>query len=340
MTKRAAYIIAEAGVNHNGSIETAKQLITEAKKAGADAVKFQTFRADAITTKVNLQAEYQKKQGGADDTQYSMLKKLELGQDAYRELANYAAECGIAFLSSPFDETSADLLEAIGVPMYKIGSGEITNIPFLKHVAGKGKPVILSTGMSTLGEVEEALNAIYSVGNRSVSLLHCVTEYPAPFEEINLNAMKTMRDAFDVTVGYSDHTMGIEIAVAAAALGAEIIEKHFTLDRTMEGPDHSSSLEPHEFKSMVESIRNVESALGSGIKHPASCEHKNKPLVRKSLVAARDMFAGATLNIDNVAIKRPGTGIQPRDLDKAIGLELKTDVTMDVVITWEMLKRK
>jgi N,N'-diacetyllegionaminate synthase len=340
MSQRKTFIIAEAGVNHNGSVEIAKRLIGEASKSGSDAVKFQIFRADAITTKINERAEYQKKRDPADTTQYALLKGLELSKDDFLSLARYAKDIGILFLSSPFDETSADVLESIGVPMYKIGSGEITNLPFLRHVAAKGKPIILSTGMSTLGEIEEALDTIYSTGNSSVSLLHCVTEYPAPYNEINLDAIETLRYAFGLRVGYSDHTMGTEIAMAAVAIGAEIIEKHFTLDRTMVGPDHGSSLEPQEFKAMTEAIRHVESAMGDGFKRPTPSELKNKSLVRKSLVAARYIQIGEILTHDDLVIKRPGTGIQPRDLEKIIGLRVESDIQADEVITWNKLKQR
>jgi N,N'-diacetyllegionaminate synthase len=336
---RKTFIIAEAGVNHNGSVETAYELIRAAREAGSDAVKFQTFNADAVTVASNVRAEYQRKSGNAGDTQHAMLKALELNADQFSTLASYCRELGIRFLSTPFDIQSVGILGSIGVDMYKIASGEITNTPLLRAIGAAGRPIILSTGMSTLGEIETALDAIYSTGNRDVRLLHCVTEYPAPFDEINLRAMETMRIAFRIPVGYSDHTTGIETAVAAVALGAEFIEKHLTLDRTMEGPDHGSSAEPALFAEMVRAIERVESAMGDGVKRPAPCELKNMPLVRRSLVAASAIRAGEKLQEASIAIKRPGTGIAPRDLDTVVGMEAAVDIRADEVLTWEMLKR-
>jgi N,N'-diacetyllegionaminate synthase len=280
-------IIAEAGVNHNGSIDLAVQLIDAAKASGADAVKFQTFRADRIATRSAEKANYQQRQAADGESQFEMLQRLELDAAAHRRLFDYCRKTAIQFLSSPFDIQSIDLLDTLEVPLLKIPSGEITNLPFLERIAAKGRPVILSTGMSTLGEVEEAVQVLRAGGVSEITLLHCVTEYPAPYAEINLRAMQTLKSAFGLPVGYSDHTPGIEIAIAAVALGAEVIEKHFTLDRSLPGPDHSASLEPKEFKQMVAAIRNVESALGDGIKKPALCELPNIPVARKSVVAAR-----------------------------------------------------
>lgn len=331
-------IIAEAGVNHNGSLDLAKKLIDAAKRIGADAIKFQTFKASQLVSLNAEKADYQKVTTSIDESQYAMIRKLELSREDHFNLLEHCREKDIAFLSSPFSEESADLLEALGVDRFKIPSGEITNHPFLKHIAAKGKPIMLSTGMSTLGEVEDALHVIFSVGNRQVSLLHCVTEYPAPFEETNLMAMVTMKNSFQLPIGFSDHSPGIEIAVAAVALGAQIIEKHFTLDRNMQGPDHKASLEPQDFGRMVAAIRNVELALGTGIKKPAPCEVKNMHVARKSIVAVRDIKRGERIDETNVTIKRPGSGIQPKDLEKVLGLRVAVDVPADGVVTWEHLK--
>jgi N,N'-diacetyllegionaminate synthase len=331
-------IIAEAGVNHNGSVDLAKGLVDAAKEAGADAVKFQTFRSDRLATRTAEKADYQKESTMREESQLEMLRGLELGAKAHKMLLGHCREAGITFLSSPFDEESADLLESLGVSLLKIPSGEITNLPFLRHVAGKKLPLILSTGMATLGEVEEALQTISSVANIKVTLLHCVTEYPAPYEQINLLAMETLRKAFRVPVGYSDHTQGIEIAVAAVALGAEVIEKHFTLDKNMQGPDHKASLNPEEFRQMTIAIRHVESSLGDGIKWPADCERKNMPVARKSLVAARNIEPGERLTRDMLAVKRPGDGIPPREMENLLGLRVVKAIGLDEVLTWDKLK--
>jgi len=336
MKKRGrSFIIAEAGVNHNGALSTARTLVREARRAGADAVKFQTFKADRLVSRVLEKAEYQKKVTGAAETQHAMIRRLELGIDAHRELVRFCRSQRIMFLSTPFDEESADLLESLDVPLFKIGSGDLTNLPLLRHVARKMRPLILSTGMAILGEVEEALETVYTTGNREVTLLHCVTEYPAPPDEINLRALDTMRRAFAVPVGYSDHTDGIEIAVAAVAMGASVIEKHFTLDRDSEGPDHRSSLEPAMFRAMVLAIRNVEAALGDGIKKPAPCEIKNIPIARRSLVTVKAIRKGQVITRDLLAVKRPGCGIAPGDLEKVIGLRVKRAIPADHVITWQ-----
>jgi N,N'-diacetyllegionaminate synthase len=331
---KSTFVIAEAGVNHNGSLVLAKQLIDAAKAAGADAIKFQTFKTERLASRHAGKAEYQKRTTRHDESQFEMLKKLELDEKAHLELLDYSRRKKIEFLSSPFDEQSADLLDEIGIRIFKIPSGEITNLPYLAHIAKKGKAMILSTGMSTLGEVEEALKVIRSAGNVRVQLLHCVTEYPAPVACINLKAMLTLASAFDLSVGYSDHTPGTEIAIAAVALGAEIIEKHLTLSKEMEGPDHRASLAPQEFKSMVDAIRNVEHSLGDGVKRPAPCELKNIFIARKSVVAAREIKRGEKLNASNLTLKRPGHGIQPRDLDKVFGRRARTRVKLDQVITW------
>ena len=332
------FIIAEAGVNHNGDPRLAVQLVVAAKRAGADAVKFQTFKADKLVSRNAAKAEYQKRHTAAGESQLEMLRRLELSVPEHRNLIAQCERLGIQFLSSAFDEASADLLDRLGVSLYKIPSGEITNHPYLSHLARKQKPLILSTGMATLGEVEAALAAIYSTGNQRVTLLHCVTEYPAPYDEINLAAISTLRHAFRVPVGYSDHTDGIDIAVAAVALGAAVIEKHFTLDRNLEGPDHKASLEPEELGRMIESIRRVERALGDGIKKPAPCELKNMQVARKSLVAARRIRAGGRLTRTNVVAKRPGNGVAPYELDKILGRRVAAALEPDEVITWSHLR--
>jgi N,N'-diacetyllegionaminate synthase len=330
-------IIAEAGVNHNGSLDMAFRLVDAAKEAGADAVKFQTFRAENLATASAHKAAYQERTTSGSETQFEMLKRLELGVDEHRKLVEHCRKIGIQFLSSPFDLESADLLATMDLPLYKIPSGEITNVPYIHHIAAKGKPIILSTGMCTLGEVEEALKTLHDAGATDITLLHCVTEYPAPFDEINLRAMQTMRTAFGLPVGYSDHTPGIEISIAAAALGAVVIEKHFTLDRNLPGPDHAASLEPAELKQMVTAIRHVEAALGNGIKVPAICEVPNMSVARKSVVAARVLQAGHKLQPQDLAIKRPGNGIQPRQINDLIGRTVGRDVQKDELIRWDHL---
>lgn len=332
------FIIAEAGVNHNGSLDIAMRLVEEARVAGADCVKFQSFKAERLSSRLADKAAYQKRNIGEDGSQFSMLSDLELSEADHRELIAHCRSQGIMFLSSPFDEQSADLLDSLGVAAFKIPSGELTNHEFLLHLAGKNRPLILSTGMSTLAEVAEAIEAVATTGNRKLSLLHCVTEYPAPVQQINLRAMLTLATAFGYPVGYSDHTPGIEIAVAATALGARIIEKHFTLSRDMLGPDHRASLEPPELATMVRAIRNVEECLGNGIKAPAECELKNIFVARKSLVAARDIATDEVLTRQNVAVRRPGHGIQPRDLEKALGLRVTRTVKAEEVIAWDDLK--
>lgn len=319
MNNIKTYIIAEAGVNHNGNINLAKKLIREAKKCGADAIKFQTFKVENLVTKNAPKATYQIANTKNDKSQFDMLKKLELNWDAHLILKDYCKKKKIDFLSSPFDEHSFDLLCRLGLKTIKIPSGEITNTPFLKYIAKSGKKIILSTGMSDLDEVKTAVNIFYKTGNKKISLLHCVTEYPAPYIQINLRAINTLKKVFKIPVGYSDHSEGIEIALAAAAVGAELIEKHFTLDRNMKGPDHKASIEPAEFKRMVESIRNIEKAKGNGIKKPAKCEIKNIKIVRKSIVAEKPICKGEIFTKGNISIKRPGNGIQPFKFDFLLG---------------------
>jgi N-acetylneuraminate synthase len=332
------FIIAEAGVNHNGSLDLALRLVDAAKASGADAVKFQTFRADLLATRSAHKAPYQERTTSNAESQFEMLQRLELDAAAHQRLIDHCQEIGIQFLSSPFDTQSADLLATMDVPMYKVPSGEITNLPFLQHLAGKGRPLIVSTGMSTLGEVEEAVQALQAAGASNLTLLHCVTEYPAPYAEVNLRAMQTLKSAFGFPVGYSDHTTGIEVAIAAVALGAEVIEKHFTLDRSLPGPDHAASLEPVELQQMVTAIRHVEAALGNGIKAPASCELLNISAARKSVVAARSLPSGHQLAAGDLDIKRPGNGLAPKLLPTLIGRTLRAGVAKDEIISWDHLE--
>lgn len=337
------YIIAEAGVNHNGDIKTAKQLVDVAAEAGADAVKFQTFKAERLVSKGAPKAKYQVANAGNKESQFEMLKKLELSEAGHRQLLSYCEDKGCEFMSTPFDEESSDFLDEFGMTTFKIPSGEITNKPLIRHIARKGKPIILSTGMSTLGEVEKAVGWIDEEwtnlsNNPQLTLLHCVSSYPAPFEETNLMAMKTMEMAFGCPVGYSDHTMGIEIPVAAVAVGAKVIEKHFTLDRNMEGPDHKASLEPSELKAMVSAIRNVEKAMGDGIKRLARCEEDTKNVARKSIVITRDIKKGDMVSLEDIIIKRPGTGIQPEFKDLIVGMKAKRDMKADSILSWDDFK--
>ncbi|HCE45634.1 MAG TPA: N-acetylneuraminate synthase [Lentisphaeria bacterium] len=332
MKTGGTFVIAEIGVNHNGSLAMARKLVNSAVKCGADAVKFQTFTADSLVTRSAVKAAYQKKSTSSSESQYKMLKKLELSREEHIVLRNHCRKIGVEFLSSAFDEDSADFLYDIGMRKFKIPSGEITNLPYLRHIALKKCPIILSTGMSTMKEVGEAVGIIYSAGNRNVSLLHCVTEYPAPHAEINLRAMLSMKDKFKVEVGYSDHTAGPEIPIAAVALGAKIIEKHFTLDKALPGPDHKASADPAEFAGMVSAIRNVEKALGDGVKRPARCEMKNICVARKSIVAACQIMKGELFSRSNLRIKRPGTGISPMRICSVIGKKAKRTFNTDGLI--------
>lgn len=334
-------IIAEAGVNHNGSIELAKQLIQAAADAKADYVKFQAFKAKNLVSAGADMAGYQKSNTGQKEgKQLAMLQKLEMGMQEHKELHAYAKGLGIGFLSSPFDEESADELEALGMDLFKIPSGELINLPFLQHIGKKGMPVILSTGMATMGEIEIALNTLLDAGlsRDRISILHCNTEYPTPFEDVNLTAMNTMKMAFGTAVGYSDHTLGIEVPIAAVALGATIIEKHFTLDKTMQGPDHKASLEPNELALMVQSIRNIERSLGNGMKVPSPSEAKNKDIARKSIHLKKAMPAGSTLTPADFVMKRPGHGISPLDYMKVAGMVLNKDCGADHLLTWNDFK--
>ncbi len=328
------YIIAEAGVNHNGSMDLAKQLVDAAVNAGADAVKFQTFKASKLVSKRAQKAEYQKQTTEASESQLDMIKKLELDEAAHHELMAYCRAQNIEFLSTPFDHDSIELLHGMGLSTFKIPSGEITNLPYLRHIGRLDKKIVLSTGMGTLGEVEAAINVLVEAGTtrNNITVLHANTEYPTPFCDVNLRAMQTLGRAFDLPHGYSDHTPGIEVPIAAVALGARVIEKHFTLNRNMEGPDHKASLEPHELSAMVASIRHIEQALGSPIKQPSPSEAKNKPIARKSLVANVAIKKGDVFTEDNLAIKRPGTGISPMRWDEIIGTVAQKDYAEDELL--------
>lgn len=328
------FIIAEAGVNHNGSLELAKRLIDAAVAAGADAVKFQTFKAANVVSKQAPKADYQKQSTGEAESQFEMIRKLELDVAAHRELMSYCADKNILFLSTPFDHDSIELLSELGLEIYKIPSGEITNLPYLRHIGKLQKQVILSTGMANIGEIEAALDVLLNAGTPrdSITVLHANTEYPTPMQDVNLRAMQTIAATFKVDVGYSDHTLGIEVPIAAVAMGAVMIEKHFTLDKTMEGPDHQASLEPHELKAMVSAIRNIEQALGSGIKQASASEAKNRAIARKSLVAKRNIGKGEIFSAENVAAKRPGTGISPMRWDEVIGQPAPRDYREDELL--------
>lgn len=325
------YIIAEAGVNHNGSIDLACKLVDEAKKAGVDCIKFQTFKAEKLVSHSAKKAEYQKKTTG-DSSQQDMLKQLELSFEEFTHLKDYCDKVGIAFLSTPFDFDSLAFLDTIDMPFWKIPSGEVTNYPYLVALAKTGKPIVMSTGMCTMEEIGQALTVLRENGAGEVRLLHCNTEYPTPFEDVNLTAMENIRRTFSLEVGYSDHTKGIEIPVAAAALGATVIEKHFTLDKNMEGPDHKASLEPDELTEMVRAIRNIEKALGDGAKRPSKSEEKNKPIARKSIVAQRPIAKGEMLTVDNLTVKRPGEGISPMQWESVLGTKAIRDFAPDELI--------
>jgi N,N'-diacetyllegionaminate synthase len=327
-------VIAEAGVNHNGDMELAKRLVDVAAVAGANLVKFQTFKATTLVTRAAPKADYQHQTTGQAESQQNMLHRLELSPAMHKELIAYCQTRGIGFFSTAFDIDSLSFLVSLGAERFKIPSGEITNLPYLSQVGGFGKPVILSTGMATLGEIEAAIAVLESAGTprAQITVLHCNTEYPTPMQDVNLRAMTTIRDAFGVAVGYSDHTLGTEVPIAAVALGATVIEKHLTLDRTLPGPDHRASLEPEEFAAMVRAIRNIEQALGDGIKRPSPSEIKNRPIARKSLVAAMPIQAGEVFTPENVTAKRPGTGISPMAWDEVMGRVAGRDFAADELI--------
>lgn len=326
----SVYIIAEAGVNHNGRLDLAMKLCDAAKEAGVDAVKFQTWKTENIVTSSVRQAAYQAENTGVEESQYDMLKKLELSYTQFEEIQQYCKKIGVDFLSTPDEEESLEfLMNTLHLPLVKIGSGEVTNIPYLRTIASYKKPVILSTGMSTMAQVAVAYDTLLKAGAYSVSLLHCTTNYPCPYDEVNLRAMQTLKDAFKCQVGYSDHTMGTEIPVAAVAMGAEIIEKHFTLDRNLEGPDHKASLEPQELKLMVEQIRHIETALGDGIKRPNKSEAENAKVVQKSILAKRTIKKGELLSADNLTVKRAGMGISSVHWDVVVGTQAQYDFDID-----------
>jgi len=333
------FVIAEAGVNHNGNLAMALRLVDAAADAGADAVKFQSFKADRIALATAPKAQYQKASTGEDGGQFAMLKALELSESDHLSIARRCSERGVRFLSTPFDESSADMLRDLGVEQFKIPSGEITNTPLLRHVGSFGLPLLVSTGMSDLDEVRLCVETLRQAGGGSITLLHCVTEYPAPADQINLRAMATLREAFGVPVGYSDHSVGLEIAFAAVALGATVLEKHFTLDRSLPGPDHAASLEPGELKELVRGIRSIESSLGDGRKVPAPCEWKNRDVVRRSIVAGRRIDEGEPLAIGDLVMMRPGTGISPTEIDSIVGMRASRTIEQGAIVSREDLRR-
>lgn len=327
----SVYIIAEAGVNHNGSFELACKMVDAAKDAGVDCIKFQTFKSKNLVSQHAQKADYQKKTTGSD-SQLSMLQKLELSYDEFVALKDYCNQVGICFLSTPFDFESIDFLNSIDLPFWKVPSGEVNNYPYLVALAKTGKPVVMSTGMCEMNEISEAIDVLRANGTKDITLLHCNTEYPTPFSDVNLLAMETLRTSFGLPVGYSDHTKGIEVPIAAVAMGATVIEKHFTLDRNMEGPDHKASLEPQELKELVRSVRNIEMALGSADKKPSDSERKNIAIARKSIVAKCSIKAGEVLTPENITVKRPGSGISPMRWNEVIGTVATKDYEEDDLI--------
>ena len=330
--RNKVFIIAEAGVNHNGDLEIAKKLILEAKKAGADAVKFQTFKAELVMSKFAQKADYQKTNTGNEESQLEMVKKLELPYEAFVILKKYCDELGIIFMSTPFDLESIDFLDSLDLGIIKIPSGEITNLPYLIKLGKLKKKIILSTGMATLDEIGEAIKVLKDNGTKDLSILHCNTEYPTPYRDVNLKAMDSIRDSFALEVGYSDHSLGIEVPIAAVAMGATIIEKHFTLDKHLEGPDHIASLEPNELTAMVTAIRNIEEAFGTGEKKPTESEAKNMVIARKSLIAKHNINKGDILSEENLTVKRPGNGISPMRWFEVIGQTAIRDFVEDELI--------
>ena len=334
MNHKHITIIAEIGVNHNGSLDTAKNLIEKASEAGVDIVKFQTFKTENLVTRKAEKARYQKSFERKDETQFEMLKRLELTDSDHQTLIKYCLNQGVQFLSTAFDHTSLSFLARLDMPFFKIPSGEITNLPYLRYISTFNKPIVMSTGMATMNEVEDAMNVILGAGinNSEITLLHCNTEYPTPFKDVNLQAMITMKNKFGVKVGYSDHTIGLDVPIAAAAMGASIIEKHFTLDRGMIGPDHAASIEPKELKKMVLSIRNIEKSIGSGLKKPSKSEKKNIMVSRKSIYAKSGINKGEYFTEENLIAKRPGKGISPMKWDNVIGVKAKKDFKIDDLI--------
>jgi len=331
---KKVFIIAEIGVNHNGKVEIAKELIALAKEAGADAVKFQTSQPEKVISRFAPKAEYQKKTTGANESQLEMVKKLGLDKETHVELINECRKKDIKFLSSPFDLEGIELLNSLGLEMLKIPSGEITNLPYLRKIGSLKKKLIMSTGMADLKEIEKAMNILTRAGTvkEDITILHCNSAYPTPFEDVNLLAMLTIKDTFKVKVGYSDHTLGIEVPIAAVALGAQVIEKHFTLDKNMPGPDHKASLEPEELRLAVKAIRNIEKSLGVHTKKTSVSELENKPLARKSIVAERDIKKGEVFSEKNITVKRPATGISPMEWDRVIGKTAKRDFGEDEIV--------
>ncbi len=335
MKSHKTLIIAEAGVNHNGSLDLAKNLVDVASQAGADVVKFQTFKAEKLVTEKATKAAYQMEKTTAKESQFTMLKRLELSFEMHQDILAFCKKKKIRFASTGFDSSSIDILIELGVDFLKVPSGEITNLPYLRHVGTKGLPIILSTGMCTMEEVAIALEVFEKAGARKhdITVLHCNTEYPTPMEDVNLRAMLTMKEELGVNIGYSDHTLGIEVPIAAVAMGATVIEKHFTLDREMDGPDHAGSLEPSELKQMVKSIRNIEKAKGHGVKKPSNSEEKNISIVRKSIVALKEIKVGDEFTLDNLGVKRPGTGISPMLWDEVVGKVASRNFKPDELIT-------
>lgn len=328
------FVIAEAGVNHNGDINIARRLVDVAADSGADAVKFQTFDSSQLVAPEAAKASYQKETTGAGESQIDMLRALELPPESFKELQAHAEKRGIVFISTPFDHDSVDLLDVLGVPAFKVGSGEVGNLPLLRHIAAKGKPVILSTGMSYLGEVERAIQAIKETGNNQLVVLHCVSAYPTEAQDVNLRAMETLQRAFQVPVGFSDHTRGLEVPLAAVALGARVIEKHFTLDRAMKGPDHRASLEPAQLEGLIRGIREVERALGDGIKQPTQAESDIRGVARRSVYLRNAVAAGTVLGDEDLICLRPAGGIAPHQLDMVIGRRLRRDHPAGVMVEW------
>lgn len=329
---RHVIVIAEAGVNHNGSFELAKKMVDAAKESGVDYVKFQTFNPKKLVSKYAEKAEYQKKTTGSDETQLQMLQKLTLTEDNFLSLRDYCKEVGIGFISTPFDLDSIAFLETFDMDFWKVPSGEVTNLPYLEAIARTKRKVVMSTGMCDMNEIQDAMEVLEKNGTTEITLLHCNTQYPTPYEHVNLSAMSTIKDTLHKEVGYSDHTQGIEVPIAAVAMGATVIEKHFTLDKNMEGPDHKASLDPTELKQMVSAIRNIEKAIGSGLKEPSSSELTNKAVARKSIVASREIKQGEIFSEDNLTTKRPGTGISPMKWYEVIGKVAVRDFSEDEII--------
>lgn len=331
----STFIIAEIGVNHNGSVELAKNMIKSASECGVDAVKFQTFQSEELVTKTAEKAEYQQK-NTSDKSQFEMLKKLELSFEDFKELKEYALKHDVLFLSSPFDKKSVDILEELDVPAYKLGSGELTNFDLIDYLQKTGKPIIFSTGMATLDEIKDTYGFIHD--KNKIIFLHCITGYPTSFEEANLNFIKTLKSELDVPIGFSDHSPGIELPIAAVALGACVIEKHFTIDKNLKGPDHKASLNPIEFKAMVDAIRNVEVAMGDGIRKFSENELEIKKIARKSIVLNEKLSKGTIIKREMLSIKRPGTGITPKYIEELVGRKLNQDLDYDTVLQWDYLE--